>query len=239
VTKLGDRVGPELDVCSAPELAQWREIDLEMTVENDGVLDDLELRLLRPEAWIREHGALEGQVISVTLDELNVTGHARVTRLGGAGHIAPGIRCPVTGWVRHTSRDVIAVELEGSETLLVTRHHPLFSADRGDWVPAGDLRQGEALQTKDGLVHTRSVGTESLAAVEVFNLEVFGAHRYFVGEHKVLAHNTYAGGAGATWKSVKTFGHAFNKHGAGSKVTRSLGASPTRREVRGRHKASG
>jgi RHS repeat-associated protein len=206
-TKLGDRVGTELEACSAPELAQWRELELVMTVENDGFLDDLELRLLRPEAWIREQGALEGQVISLTLDDLNVTGHARVTRLGTAGHIAPGTRCPVTGWVRHTSRDVIAVELENGETLLVTRHHRLFSAERGDWVHAGDLTPGEALQTKDGLVHTRSVGTESLPAVEVFNLEVFGAHRYFVGERKVLAHNQYAAGAAKavnlpSWKKI-------------------------------------
>jgi hypothetical protein len=33
---------------------------------------------------------------------------------------------------------------------------------------------------------------EPLAPVEVFNLEVFGAHQYFVGAQRVLAHNVYA-----------------------------------------------
>ena len=34
------------------------------TVENDGVLDELEPRLLRPDEWIREQGALSG-IISI------------------------------------------------------------------------------------------------------------------------------------------------------------------------------
>ena len=188
---LGDRVGPELPECTAPELAHWREVDLLMTVENDGVPDELEIHLLRPDAWIREHRALEGHVVAVTLDDLNVAGHARVTRLGTAGHVTSGTRCPATGWVRHTSHDVIALALDGEETLNVTRHHRLFSAVRQDWVRAGDLKAGETLKTKTGVVRVTSVGVESLPRLEVFNLEVFGAHRYFVGEHQVLAHNVY------------------------------------------------
>src|SRR5271154_4816215 len=43
---LGDRVGPELEECDAAELAQWREVDLAMTVRNDGVLDEVEIHLL-------------------------------------------------------------------------------------------------------------------------------------------------------------------------------------------------
>jgi hypothetical protein len=84
--------------------------------------------------------------------------------------------------------------LDGGETLQVTRHHRLFSADRGEWVHAGDVQDGEALQTQDGVVHAKHAGTEALAPIEVFNLEVFGAHQYFVGAHRVLAHNVYVGG---------------------------------------------
>jgi hypothetical protein len=97
----------------------------------------------------------------------------------------------VTGWVRHTSHDVISLTLDENETLNVTRHHRLFSADRGDWVRAGDVGLGELLQTKDGTVHVTDVGAATHEPAEVFNLEIFGAHRYFVGEHRVLAHNTY------------------------------------------------
>jgi RHS repeat-associated protein len=193
--ELGDRIGPELELCAATNFAQWREVDLVMSVDNNGTFDELELRLLRPDAWIREQGMLEGRLFNVTLDDLNVSGPARVRRLGISGQVAAGKRCPVTGWVRHTSHDVIALTLEGNETLEVTRHHRLFSADRGTWVHAGDVQDGEALQTQDGVVHAKHAGTERLAAVEVFNLEVFGAHQYFVGGHRVLAHNVY-GGAG-------------------------------------------
>jgi Pretoxin HINT domain len=189
--ELGDRVGPELDICSATDFAQWREVDLVMTVDNHGTPDELELHLLRPEAWIREQGMVEGHLVSVTLDDLNVSGPARVVRLGSSGQVLAGKRCPVTGWMRHTSHDVIPLTLEGDETLQVTRHHRLFSADRGDWVHAGDIQDGEALLTEDGVVHAKHAGTDPLAPVEVFNLEVFGAHQYFVGAHRVLAHNVY------------------------------------------------
>jgi hypothetical protein len=52
VTQLGDRVGPELEICADTDFTSWREVDLTMTVDNEGVEDELELRLLRPEAWI-------------------------------------------------------------------------------------------------------------------------------------------------------------------------------------------
>jgi len=196
--ELGDRVGPELDICSSTDFAQWREVDLVMAVNDHGKSDQLELRLLRPDAWIREQGMLQGHVVNVNLDDLSVSGPARVTRLGAWGQVAIGKRCPVTGWVRHTSHDVIPLALEGNETLEVTRHHRLFSADRGTWVHAGDVQDGEVLQTQDGAVRAKHAGIASLPPVEVFNLEVFGAHQYFVGEHRVLAHNVYI--AGEAWR---------------------------------------
>jgi hypothetical protein len=166
-------------------------VDLEMAVENDGEADDLEIRLLRPPTWIRERAAYEGNIVEIALDDLSVAGYALVTRLGTDGHIASGTRCPVTGWVRHTSRDVIPVVLDGGETLQVTRHHRLFSADRQDWVHAGDLEVGELLKTKEGSARVEGVGLRALEPTEVFNLEVIVAHHYFVGESHVLAHNAY------------------------------------------------
>jgi RHS repeat-associated protein len=189
---LGDRVGPELAECAAPELAQWREVGLAMRVLNGDAPDDLEIHLLRPERWIAEHSATVGGSVAVRLDDLNVEGRALVTNIGATGHVASGRRCPVTGWVRHISHDVIELALEGAETLKVTRHHRLFSATQGDWVHAGDLAPGEMLETKNGFVRVARVGAQALLPVEVFNLEVIGAHQYFVGEHRVRAHNTYA-----------------------------------------------
>jgi hypothetical protein len=133
-----------------------------------------------------------GRVISLRLDDLNISGDALVVSVGEYRHvIVEGQRCPVTGWVRHTSRAVVDVVLDNGETLKVTRHHRLYSADRGEWVRAGDLRVGEGLRTKDGRVRVLDVRGNARDAMEVFNLEVIGAHVYFVGRAKVLAHNSY------------------------------------------------
>lgn len=189
-TRLGERVGPELDVC-ASDLADWREIDLEMTVLNQGRTDHVEVRLLRPDHWIDAHDARIGGAIRVRLDDLNVEGLARVTNIGATGHVAPGTRCPVTGWIRHMSYDVISLTV-GDETLGVTRHHRLFSDDREGWVAASDLRLGERLATRDGIIHVANVGRSSGTPVEVFNLEIYGAHEYYVGSHRALVHNNYS-----------------------------------------------
>ena len=205
---LGDRVGPELEICGTTDFSRWREVDLSMTVEDRGESDELELRLLRPESWLgREEGTRVGDVVHVDLDDLNVSGIARVTGLGASPLVEPGARCPVTGWVRHTSRDVISLVLEGGEKLSVTRHHRFFSADRQDWVHASDLGDGEALQGKGGLVYVESVGTEAMPAMEVFNLEVFGAHQYFVGEQHVLAHNAYFNTTKEAVEAAKKLGY--------------------------------
>lgn len=193
LVELGQRVGPEAPECSRAELETWREVDLEMAVRTPAGPDYLEIRLLRPEEWIRRYAAQVGSVIQVNLDDLNVAGPAHVSRIGQAGAIGPGTRCPVTGWVRHLSRDVVELELnDAASPLLVTRHHRLFSADRDAWVQAGEIRPSERLVTRSGTVRAQVRGGRTKPA-EVFNLEVFSAHQYFVGEQRVLAHNAYTG----------------------------------------------
>jgi hypothetical protein len=60
--------------------------------------------------------------------------------------------------------DVIALTLEGNETLEVTRHHRLFSADRRDWVRARDIQDGEALQTHGAAPVTRALQASDFGA---------------------------------------------------------------------------
>ena len=54
-----------------------------------------------------------------------------------------------------------------------------------------------------------------------YNLTVRGIHTYHVGAREILVHNTF-GCINWAANSVKTFGHTFNKHGAGSKIASRL-----------------
>ena len=92
----------------------WVEIELRMSIGTPNDPDQAIVRLLRPAAWLAYHGAHEGAVISVELEELNVRGDAYVTYVGAGPSIAPGARCPVTGLVR--PREVTMSFTSHSET---------------------------------------------------------------------------------------------------------------------------
>jgi Flp pilus assembly pilin Flp len=187
---LGDRVGPESAACENLQTDDWREVDLQLTP--DGAppgAGDLQIRLLRSPAWFAENSASVGSQIAVGLEELNIRGLAYVTRIREAPPIEPGSRCPVTGLMRHVSREVISVALQGGAALEVTRHHPLYSAARQDWVEAGELVAGEELITRRGTARVAAISEGPAKPTEVFNLEVMEEHRYFVGDLQVLAHN--------------------------------------------------
>jgi hypothetical protein len=72
----------------------------------------------------------------------------------------------------------------------VTYPHPFWSLDRGDWVPAGELRPGERLATRTGTATVERLAPDA-AWQRVYNLEVEGEHRYLVTGLEVLAHNAY------------------------------------------------
>ncbi len=208
---LGERVGPKSAECAEVRLEEWAEVDLRIAVATAAGSDELELQLLRPDDWLRENRPVAGGRLALSLEEPRFTGEALVTGVRAAPPVKPGPRCPVTGLMRHVSPDVIAVAVQGGSTLEVTRHHRLFSADRNDWVAAGDLAAGEHLSTKDGVVEVEEVRGDRRGPTQVYNLEVFQAHRYFVGAQRVLAHN-----AGCDKKAKKGKGKRFNPLAASS-----------------------
>ena len=75
------------------------------------------------------------------------------------------------------------------ETLTGTPIHPIWSVDRRDWVPLGELEAGELLQGEDGVAAVLSV-TILNQPVPVYNIEVHGEHVYQVGELCLLVHNS-------------------------------------------------
>jgi hypothetical protein len=91
----------------------------------------------------------------------------------------------------------------------VTPEHPIYSRERDRYIPAGNLSAGDTLETLQGCC-VRLVGIETLRSppTGVFNLEVMGAHNYFVRALStgdgLLVHNAYFG---------KALPHLFGKHG--------------------------
>src|SRR5690606_25623325 len=121
--------------------------------------------------------------------DLTASGIAHVLSVSDAPALADGARCPVTGTFQHVAAEVQRLQLEGyAEPLQATPSHPLFSADRNDWVAAGDVKLGERLQTADGTVRL-AARLPALRHAPVFNLEVAERHAFYVHDAGVLAHN--------------------------------------------------
>ena len=106
-------------------------------------------------------------------------------------HLKPNTAL-VLGTIRHEDARILELVLEGEESapLGVTPAHPLYSADRGQWVPAGEVQVGERLWTHHGSIATVTEVLDERRRETVYNLEVHRAQSYFVGPQRLLAHNT-------------------------------------------------
>ena len=167
------------------------------------VRDDLsvvEAEFIWPRAWIESLGLEKGARLDLAVPELEIDGLAEVTVIDPCPPIADGDGRVVT--VRFVTRDVanvVRVSLANGTAIRATDVHPVWSVDREDWVPAGELATGERLDTLAGPVAV--VGVERIGHhPTVYNLEVHGEHVYRVTEDGVLVHNAgprdCLGGAG-------------------------------------------
>ena len=178
------------DSLPEPDEANWAKLSITVQRSDGGVVD---AELLRPRAWIERHGIVAGQLLPLHLPELEVSGQALVTAVEACPPIAGGEGSVVTArFVTREVHVVASVEVLGPdgsvETITGTTIHPVWSVDREDWVPLGELVQGETLQGEGGLAVVLSI-TLSRVAQPVYNLEVHGEHVYQVGQLGVLVHN--------------------------------------------------
>ena len=90
--------------------------------------------------------------------------------------------------VVHENADILRLAFSDGSEVTGTGRHRFWSETRRDWVAARALREGEELRTPSGVVRVESA-TPSHTLTAVYNLEVEGAHEYFVGEGEVLVHN--------------------------------------------------
>lgn len=101
----------------------------------------------------------------------------------------------------------------------VTGSHPYYVVGSG-WVEVAQLQVGAVLATEGDATAVVTSIRDTGQVLTTYNFEVADIHTYYVSAAKVLVHNCSKGVI--NWKSVKQFGHTFNKHGAGQKNTKKL-----------------
>src|SRR5262249_37167662 len=84
----------------------------------------------------------------------------------------------------------------GGQVIRTTLEHPFFVRGKG-WLPAGELRVGDALLGHDGRWTTVEDLLDTEGLETVYNLRIADYHTYFVGSEAwgfpVWAHNAYTG----------------------------------------------
>jgi hypothetical protein len=120
---------------------------------------------------------------------MGLKGLARAMSIRLSPKIKPGAGRVVLMTVTHMDQGVMEIEFAGlKKALEPTASHPLFSEDRNDWVPAGQLRVGERIRTKTGTARIEAIRWKK-GEHRVYNIEVEADHAYFVSEIELLSHN--------------------------------------------------
>jgi hypothetical protein len=120
---------------------------------------------------------------------MGLKGLARVMFIRPSPKIKPGAGRVVLMTVTHVDQGVMEIEFAGlKKALEPTVNHPLFSADRNDWVPAGQLRIGERVKTRTGNSGIKTIRWKT-GEHRVYNIEVEADHAYFVSQLDLLSHN--------------------------------------------------
>ena len=130
-----------------------------------------------------------GDMLTAALIELLPDPDSFVDKLNSLGipHVKyikeESVKCGITG--TH-----ILVLVEGQEEAIgVTETHPFCSVDREDFVPVGELVEGERLLLFNGETKRVTQRLPRPGPECVYNLEVLGEHVYLVTQDGLLVHN--------------------------------------------------
>jgi hypothetical protein len=142
-------------------------------------------------SWIKESNAQISATIFLDLPEMGAQGLAKVLNIEPCPPIKKGRGNVITGTFHHEAANTIDLYVEGlSKPIGCTDNHPFWSVTRQEFVEAGKLLRGEALQLHSGQT-TKVVQILPRPGPErVNNLEVMNEHVYRVTWEGVLVHNT-------------------------------------------------
>jgi hypothetical protein len=181
----------EVDPQPEPDQATWAKLSITVERSDGGIVD---AELIRPRAWIRSVGIEAGKLLPINIEELQVKGSATVTSIDDCPEIADGEGSVVTArFITREVHVVASVDIQGPdgsiETITGTPIHPIWSVDRQEWVPLGELIEGEALHAANGIATVLSLALVN-RSLPVYNVEIHGEHVYQVGEFGLLVHNS-------------------------------------------------
>ncbi len=173
------------------------------------------IQVARPLWWFEATEAKVGSKIDLSIHEAGIDGIAEVLHIGpctvDSRENKPGIQV-VIGKIEHENAVVWDLIFNGdtAKPLGVTANHPLFSQDRNDWVPAGELKTNEQVRTIRSTAKLTEK-TQRPGRHKVYNMEVHRSHSYYVSQFAILAHNTgldctktpvYRGGTSTTARPI-------------------------------------
>lgn len=170
-----------------PDQVTWRLVELELTKKNG---DKIEVKLLRPLAWLEQAGAVTEGSFNIVIDELDVEGEAAVLRVLPCPPIQPSEGQVVTGTFQHSSDSLVELHVEGkTNPIICTSGHPIWSVTPQSFVNAGDLDANDMLSLQEDKFAFVLFARPHQLNTSVFNLEVNRTHVYSVGLTGFLVHN--------------------------------------------------
>lgn len=187
---------------STVDPATW--IALTLAVQNVTNGDRLNMRTLRPLSQFGGVAPLPGDQFWVHFSLTDDAGLATVIEVSACPPIHHGRGRVVLSTFSHITEELVELQLAsahcGSEprstasspivlwTLASTPNHQLFVPEKGVWVHARDLTCGDVIQTRRGTARVLTINVID-TCIEVFDLEVEGAHEFLVGQYGGRAHN--------------------------------------------------
>jgi len=175
----------------------WKWVHLQVE-EIDGSYTNIHLR--RPNWWFIENNVTkEGDATHISIPQIGLDKIVYVvkiypnqldTRFWNSKKEGNIIQRPITGKVEHYVNNVVDLYFEEGDKnpLEVTTNHLLWSNDRNEWIKVEDLKLGEKLTTRQGIVTIKErIAKEGWYVV--YDLEVYRDHNFLVGSQNILAHN--------------------------------------------------
>ena len=157
----------------------------------DGRVVD-EVDLLADSLLLGELNSSDNYAFDVWLElpEMGVVGWATLTNVDENVDVQNGAGNVVTGTFAHIADNAIDLVVEDqAEPIGCTDNHPFWSVDRQDFIPAGELIEGERLLLYNGESKRVVQKLPRPGPQVVYNLEIYGEHVYHVAADGVLVHN--------------------------------------------------
>jgi hypothetical protein len=189
---LREQVDPNLP---EPDPKNCRKLVLRMSKDSGRLLL---VKLLRELQWIEANQVVEGGTFFLNLPEMGAVGDAFVEALLPCPPIEKGPGNVVTGTFAHEAdpeTKILSVTFaNGAYIKGVTDNHPFYSVDRHDFIPVGEMREGDFVKFNDGVTRITKLESRFARPGEMlYNLETHNEHVYQVTTAGILVHNTCAG----------------------------------------------